>query len=441
MTARGGSVPAAAACWTLFLLFLANVLNVGDRMLLGVVTEPVRRELVLSDTQMSLANGFLFVLFNLVAGVFIARLADRGNRVRILAVGIAAWSLSTAATGLAHSFPVLALARVGVGIGEATAFPAVMSLIPDLFRPQVRGRAVAAFQSSSFVGIVGGTVLAGVLAASLGWRAMFLVCGIAGVVLATILVLSVREPVRETPPDPAEDNDRWLAGLRTGLRRVVGAPGFAALAVGFGISAMMGAVLGAWGPAFLQRTHGVPLHLVGIVIGPAVGIGGLAGTLISGAMADRLVRRHGSMAAMLRVPLVALPLSTPFMAGFVFAPSLFLTMCCAAVMNFLLSCAFVPCVNFAVTRADPGDRALASTVMLASSGLIGGALGPFLVGLLSDGLTPQFAAEGLRYALSSMIVTPILATGFLIVAVRNASGTPVSVANLATNASGPVGLQ
>jgi MFS family permease len=426
VTSDRQSVSPVIACWTLFLLFIANVLNVGDRMLLGVVTEPVRHDLGLSDTQMSLANGFLFVLFNLVAGVFIARLADRGNRVRILAVGIAAWSISTAATGLAHNFPALALARVGVGIGEATAFPAVMSLIPDLFRPQVRGRAVAMFQSSSFIGIVGGTVLAGVLAAALGWRNMFLACGVAGVVLAMGLVLSVTEPARETAPGPEPSNDRWVEGMNAGLRRVFAAPGFVPLALGFGISAMMGAVLGAWGPAFLQRSHGVPLREVGIVIGPAVGIGGLAGTLVSGAIADRLVRRRGSTAAMLRVPLVALPLATPFMAGFVFAPSLFEAMVCAALMNFLLSSAFVPCVNYAVTRADPGDRALASTMMLAASGLIGGALGPFLVGVLSDAMTPRLATEGLRYAISTMIVTPLLAAGFLLAAVRMTADAPAT---------------
>lgn len=421
MNGRAGPVSALTACWTLFLLFLANVLNVGDRMLLGVVTEPVRHDLALSDTQMSLANGFLFVAFNLVAGLFIARLADRGNRVRILAVGIAAWSIATAATGLAHDFTALAIARIGVGIGEATAFPAVMSLIPDLFRPQVRGRAMAVFQSSSFVGIVGGTVLAGVLAASLGWRSMFYLCGAGGVLLAAILLLSVREPERETPLDPANDGGLWLAGLTEGVRRVCSAPEFVPLAVGFGISAMMGAVLGAWGPAFLQRSHGVPLHMIGIVIGPAVGIGGLAGTLISGAIADRLVRRSGSAAAMLRLPLVALPLSAPFMAGFVFAPTLLLTMVSAALMNFLLSCAFVPCVNYAVTRADPGDRALASTVMLAASGLIGGALGPLVVGVLSDALTPQLGMQGLRFAMSAMLVTPLAASAFLWIALRHAT--------------------
>ena len=132
MTQARPAVSPTVAGWTLFLLFLANVLNVGDRMLLGVVTEPVRKDLALSDTQMALANGLLFVLFNLIAGLFIARLVDRGNRVRILVLGIAGWSLATAATGLAENFTMLAIARLGVGAGEATAFPAVMSLIPPV---------------------------------------------------------------------------------------------------------------------------------------------------------------------------------------------------------------------------------------------------------------------------------------------------------------------
>jgi MFS family permease len=255
---------------------------------------------------------------------------------------------------------------------------------------------------------------------------MFMVCGIAGVALAAIVVLTVREPPREDPFDPAHDTGRWLAGLAAGLRRVMAIPGFVPLALGFGISAMMGAVLGAWGPAFLQRTHGVPLREVGIVIGPPVGLAGLVGTLVSGPIADRLARKHGSVSAMLRLPLVTLPLAAPFMAGFIFAPTLFATMVCATGMNVLLSCAFVPCINYVVVRAGAGDRALVSTAMLAASGLIGGALGPFIVGALSDALTPQLGAEGLRYGLSAMIFSPLLATVFLLVAARRAPAPPAA---------------
>lgn len=429
MTRTAAETGRGAASWTLFVLVLANVFNVGDRTLLGVVTEPVRIELALSDTELSLANGFLFVVFNLVAGLFIARLVDVGNRKRILTLGIAGWSIATAATGLAEDFPTLALARIGVGIGEATAFPAAMSLIPDLFRPDARGRAVAVFQSSNMIGVVGGTILAGVLAASMGWRAMFIICGVAGVVLAAVTLLTIREPERKQAH--RDGGKSYLAELLAACRRVCAIPGFGSLTLAFGTSAMIGAVLGAWGPAFLQRSHGVPLAQVGLVIGPAVGIGGILGTLFSGVLADWLVCRRGVVADMLRVPLFALPLAAPFTAGFVMAPTLVLTMASAFAMNFLLSCAVPPCVNYAVTSADPGDRAVTSTIMLAATGLIGGALGPFIVGLLSDTFAAKLGEESLRYAIGALIVTPLLATGFLLMAMRKAA----SVADAALQAA------
>lgn len=418
MTKVGQSIGRGFACWTLFVLFVSNVFNVGDRSLLGVVTEPVRFELALSDTQMSLANGFLFVLFNLLAGIFIARLVDRGNRTRILAIGIAGWSISTAATGLADDFITLSLARIGVGVGEATAFPAAMSLIPELFRTEARGKAVAVYQTSGMVGVVGGTILAGLLAASIGWRSMFMVCGGAGVVLAAITLLTLREPVRAPWGTKLQDGSTYLEDLLNACRRVTAQPGFLPLALAFGMSAMVGAVLGAWGPAFLQRSHGVSLAQVGLVIGPAVGIGGIVGTLISGASADWLVGRRGVHADMLRVPLFTLPLAAPFTAGFALAPTLVGAMASAFAINLLLSCAVAPCINYAITRADPGDRAMTSTIMLAATGLIGGALGPLIVGGLSDELSADLGTESLRYAISAMAVTPLIATRFLIAAIR-----------------------
>jgi MFS family permease len=420
MKADSPPMRTGAAVWALAVLFLANVFNQGDRMLFGVVVEPIRQELLLSDTQLSLASGLFFVLFNLIGGLFISRFIDRGNRVRILAAGVAGWSLATAATGYAQDFATLSLARIAVGIGEATAFPAAMSLIPDLFRLEARGRAVAIFQSSSFVGIVGGTIIAGVLAATMGWRTMFVVCGLAGVSVALLLVLTVPEPARVDRHHAASVPSYW-PDLLASCRRVLELPGFPMLLLGFGMSSMMTYVLAAWGPAFLLRTHDVPLAEVGLVIGPAVGIGGIVGTIGSGFVADWLVRRRGRMADMLLVPLIGAPLSLPFMAGFIFAPTLAVAMGCAALMNVALSAALPPAMNFAINRTSPGDRGLTSTILLASMGLVGGALGPFVVGGLSDLLTPDLGADGLRYALSSMLVTPLLATLFLAAAYRRAA--------------------
>lgn len=421
MTNEGAAARAPfASYWALAVLFLANIFNQADRMLLGVVVEPIRQELLLSDTQLSLASGLFFVLFNLIGGLFLSRFIDRGNRVRILALGVIGWSLATAATGYAQDFTTLSLARIAVGVGEATAFPAAMSLIPDLFRVQARGRAVGIFQSSIFVGIVGGTILAGVLAASVGWRMMFVICGLSGLSVALLLFLTVPEPARVEASGTATSPNYWH-DLLAGCRRVLHLPGFPMLLLGFGMASMMTYVLSAWGPAFLLRTHGVPLAEVGLVIGPAVGIGGIVGTLGSGFVADWLVRRRGDMAAMLLVPLISAPLSLPFMAGFIFAPSLAATMACAALMNVALSASLPPAVNFAISATAPGDRGLTSTILLASMGLIGGAMGPFVVGSLSDLLTPGNGDAGLRYALSSMLVTPVLATLFLGIAYRRAA--------------------
>ncbi|KRA82636.1 MFS transporter [Altererythrobacter sp. Root672] len=409
------SVSRRTAVWVLFLLFLANILNAGDRGLLGLVTEQVRGELSLSDTQISLANGLFFTVFNLVGGLFLARLIDRGNRTRILAFGIAGWSIATAATGLATDFATLAIARIGVGIGEATAFPAAMSLIPDLFRAQARGRAVAVFQSSAFIGIVGGAIAAGVLAAAIGWRAMFFWAGAVGVVLALIMLATATEPARGKDAQPAAPSGTF-ADLSQGLQRLWHSPGLARLVVGYGIAGMLTSVLAAWGPAFLQRSHDVPLAQVGVAIGPAVGIGGITGTLFAGFLADAVRRRTGSAAATLWLPIVTLPLSVPCVLGFAFLPSLSLAMASAALMNFLLACAIIPSINFAVDAAAPGDRGLTATVMLAAAGLIGSTLGPFIVGVLSDYLNPTLGEESLRYGIAAMAVAPLIGTAFIVAA-------------------------
>lgn len=408
----GGTGTRFTANWALAVLFLANVFNQADRMLFGVVVDPIRQDLALSDTQMSLLSGFFFILFNLVAGLVLARAIDRGNRVRILALGVFAWSLATAAQGLADGFWSLAAARIAVGVGEATAFPAAMSLIPDLFRAQARGRAVAVFQSSAFVGIVGGTVVAGMLGAMLGWRMMFIACGLAGFV-AVALLLTVREPVRGQADRVVPAGESYLRGMMAAFTRVLRLPGMPALLVGFGLTSMMTSVLAAWGPAFLLRSHSVPLAQVGLVIGPSVGIGGIVGTIGGGIFADWLVRRRGTQSAALLIPLVCAPLSLPFMAGFIFAPTLLAAMACAALMNTAISASMPPTVSFAVSSADPRDRATLSTMLLAAAGLIGGTLGPFIVGSLSDLWAARAGSESLRQAMAVMLVMPALATLFL----------------------------
>ena len=402
---------------TLFALFLANTLSWGDRALLGVVVDPIKRDLLLSDTQMSLLSGAIFIAFNLIAGVAISHWVDRGNRKLILLIGVAVWSLATALIGAATGFVSLAIALILVGVGEATVFPVALSMIGDLRAPAERPRAVAMFQAGTFVGLVGGSILAGVLAAAHGWRWMFVVCGASGVVLLVAMMIAVRDPVRRAD-DTAMDALPADGDARGAIRRVLATPGFVPLSLGIGFLGTVGAVLGAWGPAFLQRSHHVPLAEVGAVIGPAVGISGIAGTIIGGVLATMLVRRRNSERAGLLVPLIATPIATPFLILFVFAPTLGGAMAATAIMTFLISLGVAPCFALGSGVVGHRVRALASTLMLFAFGLIGSGMGPFVVGVVSDALEPGYGIESLRYALATMIVTPAIATLLLLLAYR-----------------------
>jgi MFS family permease len=393
------------AGYTLFVLFLCNFLNIADRTLLGIVVDPVKADLRLSDTQMSLVSGTAFVLFNLLMGIFIARWVDHGNRKRILILGVALWSGATALTGLAQGFWSLGLTRILVGVGEATAFPVAISMISDLFAAPKRPRAISVFQASTFVGLVVGAILAGVLAAAHGWRAMFLICGLSGFALVALMLVSMREPVRTCDTD----DQLQEKNLFQAIGHLVGLPGFKALSLGMAFAGMAVAVLPTWAPAFLLRSHGVPLASVGALIGPAVGLGGITGTIVSGLLASHLARKHGGEVHGLLVPLVAVPLAAPFFLVFILAPSLVLAMSSAAIMNFLLASAMGPCIAVAIGIAPVRMRAVSSTLMLLASGIIGGAIAPVIVGAVSDATAPYLGTDALRYGLATMAPMPLVA--------------------------------
>ncbi|MBN8819763.1 MAG: MFS transporter [Sphingomonas sp.] len=400
----------AGAGYTLFLLFLANFLNVADRALLGIVIDPVKADLVLTDTQMSIVSGTAFVLFNLIMGIFIARWVDFGNRKRILILGVALWSGATALTGLATGFWSLGITRILVGVGEATAFPVAISMISDLFSAPRRPRSIAIFQASTFLGIVVGSILAGVLAAAHGWRAMFLICGLSGFALVALMIVSMREPERI---GGTEGETGQEADLLHAIGHLMRLPGFVALSLGMAFAGMAVSALPVWAPAFLLRSHGVPLAAVGAIIGPAVGLGGISGTVASGMLASYLVRKRGGDVYGLLVPLIAVPLAAPFYLVFISASSLTLAMTSATVMNFLLATAVGPCIAVAISIAPSRMRAVSSTLMLLALGIIGGAIAPLIVGWASDLLAPQYQGESLRYALATMAPTPLIAGLFI----------------------------
>ena len=295
-------------------------------------------------------------------------------------------------------------------MGEATAFPVAISMISDLFSAPRRPRSIAIFQASTFLGIVVGSILAGVLAAAHGWRAMFLICGLSGFALVALMIVSMREPERI---GGTEGETGQEADLLHAIGHLMRLPGFVALSLGMAFAGMAVSALPVWAPAFLLRSHGVPLAAVGAIIGPAVGLGGISGTVASGMLASYLVRKRGGDVYGLLVPLIAVPLAAPFYLVFISASSLTLAMTSATVMNFLLATAVGPCIAVAISIAPSRMRAVSSTLMLLALGIIGGAIAPLIVGWASDLLAPQYQGESLRYALATMAPTPLIAGLFI----------------------------
>jgi MFS family permease len=408
------------AAYVLGLLFLVNVVNVIDRVVVGVLIDPIKKDLLLTDTQLSIISGFAFVAFHLVAGLYVARWVDRGNRRIILAAGVGLWSLATALTGLAQDFHTLVICRFVVGAGEATAFPVAVSLIADFFRPEHRPRALGIFQSSNFIGVVAGSVLAGLIALTFGWRIVFLVCGGAGVVFAAVVLVSLREPRRRRARSGTaiEHRSFWSA-----IRLLARQRGFPMLTVAFGVSGMSIGSLSAWAPAFLQRVHHLDIAQVGAAIGPAIGIGGVLGSIAWGTVAERMVKRTGLECSALLVPVIALPLAVPFFIAFLLVPTLSVALFCVGVGNFLMASTLGPCISVATGMSPPDERAFASNFLFIGQAVIGLALAPLIVGYLSDTLTAQLGAISLRWALVPAMATPAAAGLMLLLSFRAAKGT------------------
>src|SRR4051812_43659714 len=246
--------------YVLGLLFVVYVFNFVDRQILSILIEPIKADLGVSDTAMGFLTGSAFALFYAFAGIPIARLADTRARRTIIALGLAAWSAMTAMSGLVRSFAELALARVGVGVGEAALVPPAHSLLADYFPAKRRATALAVFSMGIHVGVAFGFLLGGWMSQAFGWRRAFFAVGGPGLILAVLVRVTVREP----PRGHAEGLD--VAHGAIPIREVVAhlwrRRSFRHLAIAAALHSFGGYAFAAWGPPFFFRIH----HLTPIQI-------------------------------------------------------------------------------------------------------------------------------------------------------------------------------
>jgi MFS family permease len=420
-------MPIAGRSWysgyVLLLLAMANVLNAVDRTLVSLLAELIKQDLGISDTSLGLLTGFAFAVFFVLAGIPIARWADRGDRRRILALGIGLWSLMTAVFGLGTGFTMLLLARIGVGIGEAAAVPTSMSLIADYFPPQRRTRAVSIFQSAVFLGLVV-TAIAGWVAHQYGWRTAFVAAGAVGIVLAFVVFFTLAEPARGSL-DAASERNGAPPPLWQSVRVLLSQPVYVLMLVAMATSAVSSASLSAWGAAFLIRVHGLNVVEVASAAGPASGVGGFLGSLAGGFLTTYLVSRTGEKRWTLLIPGIALVLAVPTVLVFLFTESPALALIAFGLQAFFWAIKTGPCFALALELVPASMRAFAVSVLIVMAGVVGNGLGPLSVGVLSDSLGTAGAEHSIRYA---MIVAPVfllVAAAALLVAARLWKG-PVS---------------
>src|SRR5215475_3564017 len=287
--ARPAKIAAAASVrryYVLGVLTVVYALNFLDRTIFNVLIEPIKKEFALSDTAMGLLAGFGFVLLYSLLGIPIARLADRLNRRNIVALAFAFWSAMTFLCGMATNVTTLALARIGVGLGESGSSPASQSIVADLFSKNERPRALGIFAIGTYLGIFLGYFVGGFVNQHYGWRMAFYVAGLPGIALAALLWLTISEPKRgamaETfTPEPLGATLRFLASQQS----------FLIVLIGFCLTTYTNYATAAWVPPFLARVHHLSSAEIGTYAGTFKGLAGMAGTLFGGLLVARISRR------------------------------------------------------------------------------------------------------------------------------------------------------
>ena len=381
--------------YVLGVLFLAYALNFLDRSILNILVEPIKRELGVSDTAMGLLSGFAFVIFYSVLGIPIARWSDRGDRRSILALGLAVWSGFTALSGLAQSYFQLALARVGVGIGESAGTPPAQALISDYFEKQRRPRAMAIFQASIYFGVFLGYLVGGWVSQYWGWRAAFWAAGVPGLLVALLLRFTVREPLRGAADGVGADGA--AQNLREAFAFMWSQRSFVLVVLGVGFVAFANFAFAVWSPSFLRRVYQMQQAEIGSYLGPIKGVIGMVGTVIGGLAVERF-RGLGDR-RLLAMPAAVTALAAPALALFLFAPERYSALAALGLATLLVSFHLGPCLAIAQSLVRLRMRSLAASILLLSVNVIGLGFGPLCVGALSDALAGDLGAAAIRYAL------------------------------------------
>ncbi|WP_334165404.1 spinster family MFS transporter [Phenylobacterium sp.] len=379
----------------LAILILAYTFNFLDRQILGILAGSIKKDLGLTDSQLGLMGGLAFALFYTGLGIPIAWWADRGNRTWIMTGALTLWSGFTALCGLAGGFWQLFFCRMGVGVGEAGGVAPAYSLIADYFPKHQRARALAAYSFGIPIGSALGILFGGLIAASIDWRAAFIIVGLAGVLLAPVFKLIVKEP----PRGGMDEAPAVAAPAAGGLGRLLAKPSFWLISLGAAASSVCGYGVAFWLPSFFERSLGMGLVDRSLFLGSMTLVGGVIGVWAGGWLGDRLGQARPQ--AYLLVPAVAFLIALPCFFMAVQATSLPIAFVLFLIPTGLNLVWLGPVITAVQHLVPAAQRSTASACFLFVNNLIGLGLGTWFFGAVSDALTPRFGTEALRYAIYS----------------------------------------
>ncbi|MEO6113518.1 MAG: MFS transporter [Sphingomicrobium sp.] len=391
-------------------LLLTYIFNFLDRQILGILAGPIMDDLQLDDAQFGAIGGIAFAVLYAVLAIPLAMLADRTSRSKVIAGSLAVWSGFTALCGTATGFGQLFLFRLGVGVGEAGGVAPSYALIADYFPPERRARALAIFSLGVPLGLAGGTLIGAYLAAWIDWRAAFLAMGVAGILLAPIMLFVVRDKPRHDTP----------AAERVPLSRtfsiVARKPSFWLMALAASCSSLAGYGLALWTPSVLERSFGFCLIERGQFLAAIFLIGGTAGVFAGGWLADRLGQVDRRWYA--RLPAIAWLITAPTFALGLLMPNPWIAWPLLLIPN-ALNILWLGPVTTAVQHLVPRPmRSTASASFLLINNLIGLGVGPTLIGWLSVQFKDRFGDEALRYAAVSVVGFYLVAALLMMFAIK-----------------------
>lgn len=428
--ASEGFGSASYRAYVLCALLIVYIFNFIDRTIVNILTEPIKLSFGLEDWQMGLLGGPAFAVLYTFIGIPIARGAERYNRVVIIAVATAIWSLFTALCGFAMSFMMLFLFRVGVSIGEAGCTPPAQSLIADYFKPSSRATAVSVYALGVPVGgmlasIFGGQ-LAGLDGAQFGawinsvglgflfgdldwsqvegWRIAFVVVGLPGLLLSLIVWRTIKEPPRGYT-DPAALQGLEKSSFKDALAVLSKKPAYRHVVFGATLASFVGYGVGQFTTSFLLRTHGLSIQEASLLYGIVLGIMAAIGVFASGWLADKMAKRHPNSLSWL--PAVGMAASVPLYAFGFLMENLWLAvpalMIAAMIHYFYLG----PMYAVSGGVVDSRMRATSVAITLFVVNLLGYGLGPPLIGVLSTFLKTVFL-DGAGLGLTLEACKPLL---------------------------------